>query len=148
MTLIPLCYILFYIFFIFYIHVDACPGQNVEWTEMNSYHGYFTNDTHLDILYDIWTIERCRDLCEINDNCMAVKFDKGSGICILTDGHLMKVDEGSGTYGYYPDWVYHSYKCVEGKLTYKTSLIFMSFYFSFERLEFVFSFYITSHILL
>lgn len=99
--------------------IAACPGKNVEWTKMAQFSGYFSNDTHLKMEENVWTLSRCKQLCEPIPGCKAVKFDSKSGICILADGNLKKVDQSSGSFGYYRDWEYHYYTCVEGMCFYR-----------------------------
>lgn len=80
---------------------------------MPEYEGYFTADSDLDILYDVWRFSDCRDQCERRPMCGAIKFSEERGICILSDGAL-KVDKTAGTYQGYPGWDYHSFTCEEG----------------------------------
>lgn len=83
------------------------------WSKMPEYEGYFTADSDLDILYDVWRFSDCRDQCERRPMCGAIKFSEERGICILSDGAL-KVDKTAGMYQGYPGWDYHSFTCEEG----------------------------------
>lgn len=83
------------------------------WSKMPEYEGYFTADSDLDILYDVWRFSDCRDQCEKRPMCGAIKFSEERGICILSDGAL-KVDKTAGMYQGYPGWDYHSFTCEEG----------------------------------
>lgn len=92
---------------------DPCPSKRVQWSKMPKYEGYFTADSDLDILYDVWRFSDCRDQCERRPMCGAIKFSEERGICVLSDGAL-KMDKNAGMYQGYPGWDYHSFTCEEG----------------------------------
>ena len=93
---------------------DPCPSQKISWNKMAKYEGSFTPDNDLDIQYDVWRYEDCREVCEREPRCRAVKFSQERGICVLSDGSL-KEDKDAGTYQGYPGWEYHWFSCVEGQ---------------------------------